>query len=83
MTDGTVVLDSPVGIETPVAPPRSIRRDGFRRTAVRHVDGAALLDEVSRQINQLETHLADSDAARDAYVSLQQIFQRYKNTLSS
>ena len=52
--DGTVVLDSPVEVaqDAPVAPPRSIRRDGFRRTAVRHVDGNSLLDELSRQINQ-------------------------------
>ena len=48
------MLDSPVEIaqDAPVAPPRSIRRDGFRRTAVRHVDGNSLLDELSRQINQ-------------------------------
>ena len=88
-----VSLDSPVELieqesssnaaAAPVAPPRSIRRDGFRRTAVRHVDSVSLLDECQRQITSLSAHLVDSDEARDALLSLQQLFQRYKNTLSS
>jgi len=94
--NGSVSLDSPVELidessaatntnapAAPIAPPRSIRRDGFRRTAVRHVDSVSLLDECQRHVDNLGVHLADSDEARDALVSLQQLFQRYKNTLSS